>query len=106
VVRSIKLESMGKWPTPYGRKPGTGTKEQPPHAVDMAPTSDTAIAYEVDAYRPVDMTVGARALHRRTAGRAPGGSDRLAAARVWIGVRELKALLWILVVWMTNQLKD
>jgi hypothetical protein len=29
-VRSIKLESMWKWPTPCGRKPGIDTKESPP----------------------------------------------------------------------------
>jgi hypothetical protein len=43
-VHSIKLESMGKWPTPCGRKPGTGIEEPPPRAVDIAPTSETAIA--------------------------------------------------------------
>jgi hypothetical protein len=63
---------------------GTGTKKQspPPNVSDMAPTSESAITLEVDARRPADTTVGARALRRRAVGQSPDGSGRLAKARV------------------------
>jgi hypothetical protein len=64
------------------------TKKLPPHAANMASTSESALAWEVDAHRSGDTGAGARVLCRCAAGRALGGSRRLVAARVWIGVRE------------------
>jgi hypothetical protein len=71
-------------PASAGGEPGGGeaffdcaTDLSPPRSSSSLPARSTA-----------GQRLGARALRRRATGRAPGGSGRLATARVWIGTRE------------------